>query len=408
MPHNGLAISSRRPRIGLLIETSRGYGRGVLQGIAAFAQRHGPWSIYHQERSLADPDPRWLKSWRGDGILARLDNPRLIRAIMKRKLPVVGLTGAHASPDVPLVLTDERAIMRLAVDHLRERGFAQLAFCGFPGAYYSDIRESLFQKLAGKSAVAANVFRPRRRSRPETTPAAEQQGLRDDADLARWLAALPKPIGLVACNDIRAQQVINQCGEIGIAIPDEVAVLGVDDDELVCELCDPPLSSVRQDTFQIGFQAAAMLDQQLRGKSVSTTPTLVKPLGITHRASTDVAATADVDLAAAVRYIRDHACQNIRVADVLTQVTLSRSTLERRFADALGRSPKEEIDRVRLAAVRRLLATTDYKMSHVAQLTGFPHMEYLTAYVKLHTGQTPVAWRHALRSSTAAGTSSGR
>lgn len=395
-------MSRRRPRIGLLIESSRGYGRGVLQGIAAYVQRHGPWSIYQQERSLADSDPPWLRSWRGDGILARLDHPRLIRSIVKQKLPMVGLTGAHTPHDVPLVVTDEHAIIRLAIDHLRERGFTHFAYCGFPGAYYSDIRESLFRELTAPFAAYAAIFQPRRRSRPDTTPAAEQQGMQDDAALAKWMRELPQPVGLVACNDIRAQQVLNVCREIEISVPDEVAVVGVDDDELICDLCDPPLSSVRQDTFQIGYTAAMLLDQLVRGEAVAAGPLSIPPTGITPRTSTDVVALADRDVVTALRFIRENACENIRVSHVLEQVPLSRSTLERRFEQTLGRSPKEEIDRVRLAAIRRLLASTDYKLSQVAQLTGFPHAEYLTAFVKLHVGQTPIDWRRKLRQTVVA------
>jgi LacI family transcriptional regulator len=392
---NRLPKTSPRPQVALLIESSRAYGRGLLQGIARYVREHGPWSIFHQERRASDPPPAWLKGWRGAGVIARIEDHQLAAAIRRLGVPVVDVRGLLLDPGLPLVETDDEAVVRLAAEHLRERGFRQFAFCGFPGANYSDTRSELFSRLMAEAGCDCHVYVPPVRLKSTASFEQEQHGLIYEVDVARWIAALPKPIGLLACNDIRGQQVLNVCRQIGVAVPDEVAVLGVDNDEVLCDLADPPLSSVIPNTGRIGYEAAALLDKMMAGQPAPQEAVFVPPRGIATRRSTEVLAIEDRHIAAAVRYIREHACEGIGVPDLLAAVPLSRSVLERRFAALVGRAPKAEILQVQLHRARELLAGTDFPLNVIAEKAGFKHPEYFHAIFKKKTGTTPGRYRAA-------------
>ena len=386
-----------RPKVALLIESSRAYGRGLLQGIARYVRGHGTWSIFHQERRASDPPPAWLKGWCGDGIIARIEDRKLAAAIRRLGVPAVDVRGLLLDLGLPLIETDDVEVVRLAAEHLQERGFRQFAYCGFPGANYSDKRSRLFSERIAESGFECRIYQPQVRLKSNASFEQEQHGLIYEADVARWIAGLPKPIGLFACNDIRGQQVLNVCREIGVAVPDEVAVLGVDNDTVLCELADPPLSSVIPNTERIGYEAAALLDKMMAGGPVPGTTIYVPPLGIATRRSSDVLAIDDRHVAAAVRFIRDNACARIDVGDILAAIPLSRSVLERRFATLVGRAPKAEILRVQLQRARELLAATDFPLNVITEKAGFKHPEYFSAIFKKKTGLTPGQYRESAR-----------
>ncbi len=381
-----------RYRVALLIESSRAYGRGLLRGIARYARTHGPWSLFHQERKIGDDAPNWLQKWSGDGIIARIENPRLLGTLREMKLPCVDLRGLHEVAGIPILHTDDREVTRLAIEHLRDRGFGHLGYCGFEGTDYSAIRRGFFQQALREAGLEPSIYEGPRPPRGDTT-AIEAEGLLYEDDVAAWVKSLRKPAGVMACNDIRAVQLLSACRDHGLAVPDEVAVIGVDNDELLCELCDPPLSSVEPDTEKIGYEAAAVLERMMRGQVPAAEKTFIQPRGVVTRLSTDVLAMEDRQIAAALRFIRENACKPIGIEDVLRQVPISRSTLERRFQAILGRSPKEEVLRVRLGRVKQLLRDTNYTLPKIAGLAGFTHHEYMSALFRKKTGQTPGQFR---------------
>lgn len=382
---------ARRPRVAVLVEASRSYGRDLLQGIAEYVRVHGSWSISLDDRGLREP-PGWLKDWCGDGIIARVESAQLGRALLARQVPLVDVRGAWLDLGIPLIETDDEAVMRLAIQHFRERGFRQFAFCGFAGANYSEKRQRYFTDQLARLGFCTGVYRPPTRPRA-TTWESERQSLSHRDHLARWLRKLLKPVALMACNDIRGQQVLDACREAGIAVPDEIAVIGVDNDELLCNLADPPLSSVAPNARRIGYEAAALLERLMASRPAPKETIFVQPLGVATRRSTDVLAVEDRDVAGAVRFIRENAYKGIKVADVLAEVPLSRSVLERRFLQLLGRTPKAEILRVQLERVKQLLAETDYSLARVAAMTGFVHPEYLSVVFRNKMGQTPGQYR---------------
>jgi LacI family transcriptional regulator len=215
-------------------------------------------------------------------------------------------------------------------------------------------------------------------------------------ELANWLSSLDKPIGIIACNDSRALQLLNAARECRIEVPDEVAVVGIDNDSVLCSLADPPLSSVDHDLRRIGYEAAVLLDRMMAGDVRVDTRLLVEPLRVVTRQSSDVLAIRDGEVAAAMKFIREQACLGISVNDVVAAVPVSRSTLERRFTKGVGRSIKDEINRVRILRIKELLIHTDQKLSAISAKAGFAYAEYMNVMFKEAVGMTPGQYRRKL------------
>ena len=384
---------TKRPQVALLIESSRAYGRRILSGIARYVREHQPWAISLQERSLGDTCPSWFKDWKGDGVIARVENRQIASVIRRLGVPAVDVRYLLRNLNLPSVRPNDTSAARMAFDHLRQRGFRHFAFCGFNGADYSDIRRDTFADCANTAGFTCHVYSARQDIHRKSTREYEARGLKDGHAVARWLKKLPKPVGLMACNDIRGQQVLNACRAAGIVVPNDIAVVGVDDDEVLCELSDPPLSSVSLDTERIGYEAAALLDQMIAGRKPVSPNIFVEPVGVITRRSTDVLAIDDRQIADLLRLIHERANEGIDVGDLLKNTPLSRSTLERRFLRLLGHTPKEEILRIRIARAKQLLAETDLPLAVIAEKVGFEHAEYFNVIFKKKTRLTPGVFR---------------
>jgi LacI family transcriptional regulator len=216
---------------------------------------------------------------------------------------------------------------------------------------------------------------------------------RERARLSVWLQGLPKPVGVMACYDIKGQQLLDVCRDVDIAVPEQVAVIGVDNDVRLCRLCSPPLTSVVPDTRRAGYEAAQLLDRMMLGDAVDAHGVLIPPTGIAKRRSSDVNAIQDHDIVTAMRYIREHACDGITVADVLRVVPLSRRMLEYRFHKFVGRSPHAEIVRIQIERTCQLLRETTLSLAQIAGRTGFSHANYLSVAFKKQVGISPLAYR---------------
>jgi LacI family transcriptional regulator len=381
----------RPRRVALLVETSNAYARELLHGIRAWLREHGGWTIALAEAGRGAPPPAWLAKWRGDGILARIETPAIARAVVASGLPAVDLSAARLAPALPWMETNDRAVARVAVEHLQERGFQHFAYCGDPRFNWSLWRGEAFAEHLLARGRRCDVFPPPKpgRSRPAETLDLDAE----TAALARWLRRLPRPVAIFAAYDIRGLQVLEVCRRLGLHVPDEVAVLGVDNDELLCDLADPPLSSVIPDVRRTGYEAAALLEGLMRGEPVRNDGRLFEPRGVAVRQSTDVIAVTDRHIATAVRYIREQACNGIGVAEVVRQVPMSRRVLETRFRKLLGCSPHDQILRVKLDRVKRLLTETDLPLAAIADKTGFAHVEYLSVAFKKNVGLTATDFR---------------
>lgn len=381
------------PHIALLIESSREYGRGLLRGVARWARENGPWSIYFRPLGLEQSPPPWLTGWRGDGILARINDRRMAEAVMATDLPVVDLRSALADLLLPRIGPDNSAVCRLAGEHLLERGFRHFGFCGMARGLnrFLDARCDFFRQFVEDAGYHCSVFRARRRT---SRPVAWEQ---EQEQIATWLAALPKPAGVMTCNDDRGQQVLDACRRAGLNVPDDVAVIGVDNDEHLCSLADPPLTSVDVNPDRIGYEAAALLDRLMAGAESPTETRELAPRGIVTRQSTDVVAIEDLLMAKAVRFTREQACVPVSVQQVARHVAVSRSTLERRFKRTLSRTPKEEILRVRLDRAKDLLTYGDLPLPVIAEKSGFPSLSHFSEVFHRKVGMTPRAYRRISR-----------
>jgi LacI family transcriptional regulator len=381
-------------QVALLIETSRSYGRGLLRGIIRYQREHGPWSIYFEPRGVNDSAPRWLRSWRGQGILARVNDRRTAEIIRRSGIPAVDLRFAVPNLGLPAVGIDNTTVVQRAVEHFLDRGFTRFAFCGYRrgASRWMDLRGELFQKQVAALGFACELFRSNAARRGSVSWEQDQQ------QLARWVKRLAKPIAVMACNDDRGLQLLDACRRAGVRVPDDVSVLGVDNDEFMCGLATPPLSSIDINLEAIGYEAAGLLDRLMSGKLPPAEPVLLAAGEVVPRQSTAGLAIDDAELSSAIRYLREHACERVRMRDVTRATGLERRTLERKLKQALGRSPKQELLRVQIDEAKRLLLSTQLSIKAVSLRAGFVSSRYFSNIFRRRVGLAPGQFRLARRS----------
>ncbi len=386
-----------QPQIALLVEASRAYGRELLRGVAYFARTQVRWTLLHEEMMLDSAIPDWIMSSRVDGVIARVDN-HTIKPLRKLKVPIVDVRCNRKFSGIPQVQVDNKRIAELAFDHLWSRGFRRFAFCGFQYASYSEARLREFRELVNQSGCPFSCYQSE--GKPDSPLSIlERTGLKDIEEISQWLKTLQRPTGLLVCNDIRGQQVLNVCRTVGIAVPDDMGVIGVDDDDAICLMCDPPLSSVRPNADRVGYRAAEILHQMLNGVQPASDIEYIEPTSVFERWSTRVLAVEDPELAKVCRFIRQHACDGISVGDVTQITSLSRRQLERRFREELGRTPHEQITATQIERVKQLLRETDMTIEQITPKAGYSYKESLSAVFKRETGQTPGSYRAECRES---------
>lgn len=376
-----------RRSVALLVETSNAFGRRLVDGIVAYQHEHETWSMYLGEQTRGARPPAWIRHWNGDGIIARIETAAVATALRQTGLPTVDVGSSLRISGVPRVETNDREVALLACRYLIDRGYRTLAFCGETASDWSQSRAAHFVEIARSADCECHLFSGR---------SPQEKGYSWDEDrgtLRHWLASLPKPVGVMASHDFRGFQVLEACQDLLLAVPEQIAVIAVDNDEWLCKVCTPPLSSIIPDAFRTGFEAAGMLDRLMRGEAVSPAEMVISPLGIAERRSSDAYSVEDEDVTAALRFIRQHACQGITVVDILKSVPLSRRVLEYRFQKLLGCTPHQEILRVRLDQARRLLSETDLTLQAIARRTGFQQAEYFSAAFKKAVGVSPSDFR---------------
>ena len=380
---------SKPPHVALIVETSKIYGREILRGISSYVRLHGPWSIYASERGQDDPDPPWLANWQGDGIITRSFSRKGCMAARERGIPVVSLRHLLNKPDFPTIFPDQHLVAKRIVDHFLERGFRHFAYMGVRGDKgWERLRRKAFVSLV-KSSGSSIAVRP---FLGETG-----MGWEEEERLAEWLHTLPKPVGVMVNHDTQGIQLLDAARRGGIRVPDEVAVVSVDNDSVLCDIAAVPLSSLDQQVQTVGFRAAKLLDRMMRGGKIKAKNYFTEPGDIVVRQSSDVIAVADESVARAIRFVRENACKGVNVADVARAAGLSRRTLESRFAEHIGRTPLKEIQEARFRRIRQLLLETDYALPKIAELTGFQYQEYLVRFFGKKAGMPPGEFRRKTR-----------
>jgi LacI family transcriptional regulator len=369
-------------KVGLLLSGNAEYGRGVLQGIANFAKDHPGWQFKVESPTLAGL--RSLAAWRPDGLIVMLNRPDFCADLVALDVPFVNVCKMPGTVDLLRAQSDDEAVGRLGAEHLLERGAASYGFVGLAEGEYVEVRARGFAetlRIAGCPSVAGLRL-----------PANLEDA--DRARLASWLRDSLKPFAVMASNDVCGRLVLEACREMNLSVPDEVAVLGVDNDDPMSRLVWPGLSSIALATEQIGEAAARLLNRSLTGKPQPRTFLSIAPLGVVARGSTQQTLVSDPLLAKAVTAIYEGVA--LSVDDLLKVVPLSRASLERRFRQYLNRTPLQEIRRVRIAHARQLLMATDLTLKDIASRCGYAAPSRLIEAFQQETGQSPSAYRRQI------------
>jgi LacI family transcriptional regulator len=378
-------------RVALIYDARLSYDRKVMAGVAAYLHENTDHRVYIEggfdARRLDD-----LFSGGADGIVANLDHPLTSKAVPQSKAAVVGFGGGYArgaaGSEVAYIFGNSRKIASMAVDHLMERGIRSFAFCGYAmneSNGWSAERAASFAGFLHQRGLGCSRYLEHRESNRPWSSVQER--------IAAWVASLPKPVGIMAANDSRAQQLLEACRAQGVLVPHEVAVIGVDNDELLCQCSIPSLSSIEHGTHQTGYLAAAMLDRLMRGERVEHHRITVDPVEVVSRQSTDVFAVGDPVAAAANAFIKQHACAGVKVSQVASAVGVSRSKLDAHFTRTFGRGVHVALRKVQLERAQVLIGKTNLPLKQVASEVGLRSVQHMTTLFREFYGQTPGQYR---------------
>jgi LacI family transcriptional regulator len=376
----------------VLVETASGYGRGILKGIGQYVREHAPWDIYFEEGGLQERLPRSIERWQGHGILTRTMLPRSAKRLRSLHVPMVELLGEKA--DLPAkVHCDNAAVGRMAANHLLDCGLKNFGFFAFGEAWWIAMFRDGFRQVLAQRQLTCHVYKPPRANRVLLPKWRETQrkGVTD------WLLALPRPVGIFTVSPAAASRLLDLSRGLGLTAPEEIAVVTATEDPTICDVTTPPLSSVDLNSAGVGYAAAAMLDRMMKGKPPPKHTLWLPPIRVTVRKSTEILALDDLDVVQAIRFIRQNACQGIGVPQVVDAVGLSRRVLERRCRQHLGRTPREEIMRVRIGQAQMLLSQTDMLIEKISQKCGFRDARNFARDFMREVKSTPRQYRNNLR-----------
>ena len=360
-----------------------------MRGIAKYSDLHGPWIFYwkapfYRESAGKEVTLSRLKTLDADGIIMR--EQKKTKEILAMSLPTIVSPYTEQFPGLPNIIPDDAAIGKMAAEHLLDRGFRNFAYCGFEDMFALRNRGEIFRKRITEAGFETCIYK-------EPKSKVKRLWENEQKIMADWLKSLPKPVGLMACNDDRAQQIIEACKIAGLHVPEEVAIIGVDNDDLVCNLSHPPLSSITLNFERAGYEAAELLDKLMTGEKMTDQRIVVRPTHIVTRQSTDILAIEDREVAEAVRFIRQHCREPIQVSDVVDAVLVSRRSLYQQFRRVLGRSPNEEIRRARVEQIVRMLVETNLPVSKIAFALGYSSVAHIARYFRQEKGMNLQSYR---------------
>lgn len=375
------------PRIILLVEATRGFDRGLLSGVARYSALTGPWTFYRRPHGYLQSkrrlDLRELDAWKPDGAICPVNQ---VDELARLRVPLIAYDVNAYSGPVPHVLSEDFEAGRLAAGHLLDLGHRHFAFCGYGGIRWSRDRCQAFCDSIEGQGFTVTIYRPRSRN--------SAAWAREEPHVRQWLQMLPKPTGLLCANDDRAASIVETCHALGYGVPEDISVIGVDDDQYVCELQNPPLSSVRMASDQAGYESAALLDRMIHGQAkMAGQQITAQATGVTARQSTNVLMVRNADVRKALRFLRENAGRSIRVTDIVKVTDLSHRSLNEQFHSELNCSINKQLTRARIAHISRLLTETELRIHEIAILVGYDDDRHFSRYFKRATGLTPQAYR---------------
>jgi len=377
------------PRILLLVESSRTCERDFLRGVARYARLHAPWDFHHKPRFYLAPNRQHVSlsqitRFQPDGIIVSDTEP--LDDVLNLHVPTIIHTFKSDAYDASMVLGDTQLCGQMGAEHLLGLGCKSYAYCGIGDYYWSKGRYSSFNRTVKSAGFETTYY--------ELNPHRIRNSRRKELkSLADWLHSRPAPLGLMTCADDCSQHVIDACRMANIRVPERVSIVGVDNDDMICELSNPPLSSIAMNFEAAGYQSAELLAELIAQKHCANRSIVVNPTHIEVRTSTDILAIEDADVASAVRFIREHARQLIQVADVMNEVTCCQRLLHQKFKHALGRSIHQEIKRVRIQAIETMLRETDLSVTEIAAKLGYSNSNHLSRYFRHTMHINPLSYR---------------
>lgn len=376
-------------KIILFIESSRKYGRDIVHGIAQYSLLHGPWTFYKEDTFYSrfqrlSKDFSWIKRWGADGIITR--DFKELHKLIDLNLPIIAVEAFQEDlSDVTEIVSDHEAMGKLACDYFKRRGFKNFAFCGFRDLPWSIHRNLNFERILRENGSTLSSF--------NSDSSRLLQWDKEYPRLIEWLKSLPKPVAILCCNDDRGFDVLEACKTAGLNVPYEVAVLGIDNDEQVCKLANPPLSSITLTTKKAGYMAAKYLDLLMSKKEVDVSKIEVKPMGVCTRSSTDSMAIDDEQVVQAMEYINLNHKKIIQVSDVLQEIGCSRTALDSKFMKFIGHSVFQEIRRIRTKKICELLLQTNLPVYKIALQLGYSDADHIARFFKQEKNMTPLEYR---------------
>lgn len=379
-------------RIAVLVESSRAYGRGLIRGVCEFAKSRPDWQLLYRESRMGQNFEDWLKNWQGDGLITRITSAEEAEIVAEKGIPAVDLYGAFAHPKISRLDAEHDSIARMAADFFSKTGISNYAYCGYPGVRFSEQRCAVFKDSIEALNRDLHVYTSPQPPNPSIKCHEAWRSGREE-DLATWLHSLPKPIAIFACNDVRALDVSSACRLAEISVPGDVAIMGVDDDVLICSMSFPPLSSVKPDFVRQGQRGAEILQEIMDGTRLQPTTETIPPIAVVERPSTDLIVSKYPYVVKALRFVRSHVHRSIGVEDVAEYAGVSRSLVDRAFTEELGYTVSQEIRRLRIARIEELLKYTELKLADIAKQTGFPSDTSLSNFFKSAKGISPGKFR---------------
>lgn len=374
-------------RVFVQLESGRGYGRDLLKGIYDYNNQFSKWEIifepaYYLKTTENRDLVKLVRLLKPDGCI--IEHSERINEIKKLNIPIIQASWAERLKNIPCLKGNYEADGKMAAEYFLKLGFRKLAFFGVNKIAWSDGRFISFEKHASQNGV--QVIRYMFNT--------NKVGLRHNFDhLIRWLKSLPKPIGILSCNDDFGQMLINACSMGELKVPHEVAVLGVDNDELLCNITYPNLSSIARNHTKAAYNACEILDRLMNGAAVSQTVIPTEPVEIIVRSSTDAIASNDIEVIKAMQFIRDNTNVQITVEDVVKVTNLSRRTLYSRFKQITGNTINDEIQLNKLKKFKELLKNQHLSVKEVAFSLGFNDVSHVSRWFSSIEGISPLKWR---------------
>ncbi|MCA9100588.1 MAG: DNA-binding transcriptional regulator [Pirellulales bacterium] len=383
-------------RVAVVTETATSWGAGIVEGVANFAQRHANWSLFVEPRGKYE-ELMLPERWNGDGVIARVTHEALSRQIIRSGLPAVDVSWFHLGDDqIAHCTADEDAAGRLAAEYFMDRGYRHFAYCAAcHRPRYVDRLFDAYQATLKSQGFSCDVYAAKERP----VDGGSAPPVDAIANLANWLRSLPTPIGLFAFDAVRGRQVTDACATLGVRVPEDVAVLGGEHDQLSSRISQPQLSSVDLSPERVGYEAARMLSAMFADPALRPPPVSISPIRVITRRSTDTIASENKEVAAALRFIHEHVHDRINVSDILVAVPTSRRHIEQLFRRELGRSPAEEIRRQRVQNAKQLLVSTSWTMNRIAAECGLERPEVLSRTFRREVGMTPSEFRQRFSAS---------